>query len=148
MGVRPPPLIGHNFQTFFYHTFFLQLNPTYMKRILHLVSVKNIIFKSSYIDILRQLWSLTTNYLAMFIVTSTTIFTYYKAQTMCKTRFNCWGMILNGFNPSLMTGILIMYTSGTVAGGSKLSILLVHMCLSCRFPPHPTMTMHCNNVIV
>ena len=61
---------------------------------------------------------------------------------MCKTRFNCWGMILNGFNPSLMTGILIMYTSGTVAGGSKLSILLVRMCLSCRYPPH---SMNCDN---
>ena len=32
----PPPLNGTNFQTFFYPTFFLlQLNPTYMKRILH-----------------------------------------------------------------------------------------------------------------
>ena len=55
-----PPLNGHNVQTFFYPTFFLlQLNPTYMKRILHLVSVKNITFKSSYnwfkIDIHQQL---------------------------------------------------------------------------------------------
>ena len=41
LGVRPPPLNGTNFQTFFYPTsFLLQLNPTYMKRILHLVSVK------------------------------------------------------------------------------------------------------------
>ena len=44
--------------------FFLsQLNPTYMKRILHLVSVKNITFKSYYnwfkIDILRLLRPLT-----------------------------------------------------------------------------------------
>ena len=50
-----------------------------MKQILHLVSVKNITFKSSYnwfnIDILLQLRPLTTNYLAMFIVTSTTIYT-------------------------------------------------------------------------
>ena len=42
--------------------FLLQLNPTYMKRILHLVSVKNITFKSSYnwfkIDIHQQLWGL------------------------------------------------------------------------------------------
>ena len=42
----------------FYSTFFLlQLHPTYMKRMLHLVSVKKITFKSSYdwfkIDILR-----------------------------------------------------------------------------------------------
>ena len=76
----PPPLNGHNFQTFFYPTFFLlQLNPTYMKRILHLVSVKNITFKSSYnwfkIDIHQQLRPLTANYLAMFKVTSTTIYT-------------------------------------------------------------------------
>ena len=40
---------GTNFQIFFYHTFFLlQLNPTYMKRILHLVPLKNIVLKSSY----------------------------------------------------------------------------------------------------
>ena len=45
LGVDPP-LNGTNFQTFFYPTFFLlQLNPTYMKRILHF---KNITFKSSY----------------------------------------------------------------------------------------------------
>ena len=52
---------------------------TYMKRILHLVSVKNITFKSSYnwfkIDIHQQLRPLTANYLAMFKVTSTTIYT-------------------------------------------------------------------------
>ena len=36
---RRPPLNGTNFQTFFYPTFFLQLNPTYMKRILHLRNV-------------------------------------------------------------------------------------------------------------
>ena len=50
---------------FIFYTFFflLHLNPTYMKRILHLVSVKNITFKSSYnwfkIDIhqqLRKVW--------------------------------------------------------------------------------------------
>ena len=69
-----------------------------MKRILHLVSVT---FKSSYnwfkIDIHQQLRPLTANYLAMFKVTSTTIYTFYKAQTKCKTRFNSKGMILNGF---------------------------------------------------
>ena len=59
-----PPLNGTNFQTFFYPTFFLlQLNPTYMKRILHF---KNITFKSSYnwfkIDIHQQLRPLTANY--------------------------------------------------------------------------------------
>ena len=69
-----------------------------MKRILHF---KNITFKSSYnwfkIDIHQQLRPLTANYLAMFKVTSTTIYTQYKAQTKCKTRFHSQGMILNGF---------------------------------------------------
>ena len=50
-----------------------------MKQILHLVSVKNITFKSSYnwfkIDIHQQLRLLTANYLAMLKVTSTTICT-------------------------------------------------------------------------
>ena len=50
-----------------------------MKQILHLVSVKNITFTSSYnwfkIDIHQQLRPLTTNYLAMFKVISTTIYT-------------------------------------------------------------------------
>ena len=68
---------GTNYQTFFYPTFFLlQLNPTYMKRILQF---KNITFKSSYnwfkIDIHQQLRPLTANYLAMFKVISTTICT-------------------------------------------------------------------------
>ena len=67
----------NSLQTFFYPTFFLlQLNPTYMKRILHF---KNITFKSSYnwfkFDIHQQLRPLTANYLAMFKVTSTTIYT-------------------------------------------------------------------------
>ena len=56
--------------------FLLQLNPTYMKRILHF---KNITFKFSYnwfkIDIQQQLRPLTANYLAMFKVISTTIYT-------------------------------------------------------------------------
>ena len=56
---RPlPPLNGTNFHPFFTTLFFLlQLNLTHMKHILHLASVKNITFKSSYnwfkIDILR-----------------------------------------------------------------------------------------------
>ena len=62
---------------------------------------KNITFKSSYnwfkIDIHQQLRPLTANYLAMFKVTSTTIYTKYETQTKCKTRFNSQGMILNGF---------------------------------------------------
>ena len=75
---QPPLLDGTNFQTFFYPTFFLlQLNPTYMKRILHLVPIKNIVVKSSFnwfkIDIHQQLRPLTANYLAMFKVISTTI---------------------------------------------------------------------------
>ena len=89
----------HKFPDIFYPTFFLlQLNPTYMKRILHF---KNITFKSSYnwfkIDIHQQLRPLTANYWAMFKVISTTIYTWYKAQTKCKTRFHSQGMILNGF---------------------------------------------------
>ena len=36
-------------------------------------------------------------YLAIFMVTSTTICINYKAQTMCKTRFDSQGMILNDF---------------------------------------------------
>ena len=73
----PPPMNGTNFQTFFYPTFCaLQLNPSYMKRILHF---KNITFKSSYnwfiIDIHQQLRPLTANYLAMFKVILTTIYT-------------------------------------------------------------------------
>ena len=72
-----PLCVRQNFQTFFHPTFFLlQLNPTYMKRILHL---KNITFKFSYnwfkIDIHQQLLPLTANYLAMFKVISTTIYT-------------------------------------------------------------------------
>ena len=70
----------HKFPDIFLpHLFLLQLNPTYMKRILHLVSVKNITFQSSYnwfkIDIHQQLRPLTANYLAMFKVISTTIYT-------------------------------------------------------------------------
>ena len=75
-----------------------------MKRILRLVSVKNITFKSSYnwfkIDIHQQLQPLTANYLAMFKVTSSTIYTWYKAQTKCKTGFQSQGMILYGFKKS------------------------------------------------
>ena len=72
----PPPLMAQISRHFFTPLFFLQLNPTYMKRILHF---KDITFKSSYnwfkIDIHQQLRPLTTNYLAMFKVTSTTRYT-------------------------------------------------------------------------
>merc|ERR1712155_130235 len=70
----PPPPNGKISRNFFYPTFFLlQLNPTYMKRILHF---KNITFMSSYnwfkIDIHQQLRPLTANYSAMSKVISTT----------------------------------------------------------------------------
>merc|ERR1711963_1041906 len=59
--------------------FLLQLNPTYMKRILHF---KNITFKSSYncfkIDIHQQLRPLTADYLAMFKLLYTTIYMYIR----------------------------------------------------------------------
>ena len=76
LGVRPspPPLMGQISRHFLPHFFLLQLNPAYMKRILHF---KNITLKSSYnwfkIDIHQQLRPLTANYLAMFKVISTTI---------------------------------------------------------------------------
>ena len=54
-----PPLMNIISRHFLPHFFLLKLNPTYMKRILHLVSVKKITFKSSYdwfkIHILRVL---------------------------------------------------------------------------------------------
>ena len=69
-----------------------------MKRILHF---KNITFKSSFnwfkTDIHQQQQPLTANYLAMSKIISTTIYTWYKAQTKCKTRFQSQGMILNVF---------------------------------------------------
>merc|ERR1719495_1549036 len=96
------PLNGTNFQTFFYPTFFLlQLNPTYMKRILHFKNItfkssynwfridKNITFKSSYnwfrIDIHQQLRPLTANYLAMFKVISTTIYIFQNRYVALET---------------------------------------------------------------
>ena len=45
----PPPPPSHKFPDFFLpHFISLQLNPTYMKWILHLVSLRNIVLKSSY----------------------------------------------------------------------------------------------------
>ena len=79
LGVEPPPLpilaqiSRHLLTPLFCH---LQLYPTNMRRILHF---QNITFKSSYnwfrIDIHQQLRPLTANYLAMFKVISTTIYT-------------------------------------------------------------------------
>ena len=75
LGVGPLPLLAQISINFFTPVFLLQLNHTYMKRILHF---KNITFKSSYnwfkIDIHQQLRPLTANYLAMSKVTSTTIY--------------------------------------------------------------------------
>ena len=74
--IPTPPLMAQISRHFFIHFFLFQWNPTYMKRILHF---KNITFKFSYnwfkIDIHQQLRPLTANYLAMFKVISTTIFT-------------------------------------------------------------------------
>ena len=59
---RRTHLNGTNFEPFFYPAFFLlQLNLIYMKRILHLVPVKIIIFNFSYswIRILRLVRPLT-----------------------------------------------------------------------------------------
>ena len=75
----PPPLIAIIFIHFLPHFFPFQLNLTYMKRILHSFSVKNINFKSSYnwfkIDILRLLWPPTAifSHIQLFMITSTTI---------------------------------------------------------------------------
>ena len=50
LGVGPPPLpLMEQISSHFLANFFLlQLNPTYMKLIVHLVSVKNIDFRPSY----------------------------------------------------------------------------------------------------
>ena len=79
----PTPVNGSNFHPLLYPTFFLlQLNPTCMKLILHLVSFKNIIFKSSYnlfkIDILRLL-RLSTAILS-HVQSHFNYYTYNKAQ--------------------------------------------------------------------
>ena len=60
----PPPLLMAQISRHsFTHIFLLHLNLTFMKRILHLVSVKNINLESSYswfkIDILRLVRLLT-----------------------------------------------------------------------------------------
>ena len=76
---RTPPTLMDILLPHFLSFAILQLNPIFMKRILHLVLVKNITFKFSYnwfkIDIHQQLRLLTANYLAMFKVISTTIYT-------------------------------------------------------------------------
>ena len=75
---RPPPLVLLISIHLFTPLFSLAIE-SYIKRILHLVSVKDITFKCSYnwfkIDIHQQLRPLTANYLVMFKVISTTIYT-------------------------------------------------------------------------
>ena len=67
--------MAKNFQTFFYPTFFAIEYYIYETDF----TLQNITFKSSYnwfkIDIHQQLRPLTANYLAMFKVISTTIYT-------------------------------------------------------------------------
>ena len=74
LGVRPPtPLNGTNFQTFFYPTFF------FCNWILHIwnrfYTSKISLWSPLIIDIHQQFWPLTANYLAMFKVISTTLYT-------------------------------------------------------------------------
>ena len=70
-----------------------------MKRISHVVPVKIIILKSSYnwfkIDILRLVRLLTAIFSS--VQGHLNYYTYFKAQTMCKTRFGSQGVILDGF---------------------------------------------------
>ena len=49
------------------------------------------------VDILLRCSGRWLPYTAMFMVTLTTMYIKYKAQTMCNTRFGSQGMILNGF---------------------------------------------------
>merc|ERR1711952_170193 len=83
----------------FYPTIFLfKLNFSYMKKILH--SQSKISLLSPFIIGSKLTFTGCCDcrlpYSAMFIVTSTTIYTLYKAQTMCKTRFGSQGVILDG----------------------------------------------------
>ena len=81
--------------------FLLKLNPTYMKRILHLIPFKNNVSKSSY----NWFFASSGHWLPNTSVVSHVhchlnyykYYMNYKAQTKCKTRFHRQGMILNGF---------------------------------------------------
>ena len=53
----PPPFMALISIHFLRHFFLLQLNLTYIKRILHLVSVKNITFKSCYMGSKYSIWA-------------------------------------------------------------------------------------------
>ena len=81
MKIQSTYTYWHKFPDIFLPHFFSFAIESYINETdLHLVSVKNITFKSSYnnwftIDILQQLRPLTANYSAMCIVTSTTIYT-------------------------------------------------------------------------
>merc|ERR1712214_6516 len=97
LGVRPPPPLMAQISRHFLPHFFSFAIESYIYETDF--TLQKITFKSSYncfkIDIHQQLRPLTANYLAMFKVTSTTIYTQYKSQTKCKTRFHSKGMILN-----------------------------------------------------
>merc|ERR1711928_1066 len=101
LGVRPPPPppLMAKFSDIFLPHFFSFAIESYIYETDF--TLQKYHFKSSYswfkIDIHQQVRPLTANYLAMFKVISTTIYTKYKAQTKCKTRFHSQGMILNGF---------------------------------------------------
>ena len=70
---RVPPLMAL-FPSIFTPFFLLQLNLTYVKRILHFKYI-TFIYKWFKIDIHQQLQPLTANYLVMFKVISTSIYT-------------------------------------------------------------------------
>ena len=93
------------FPSIFLPHFFLFAIESYIYEAdLRLVSVKNINFESSYncFKYWHSSAALAADcqllvYSAIFLVASTTTCVKYKAQTMCKTRFDSQGMILNGF---------------------------------------------------
>ena len=98
---RRPPLKWHKFPDIFLpHFFLLQLNPTYLKRILHIVSVKKITLKS-YFNWFNY-WHSSASpaadcQLFSHIHGQPQLLYVYKAQTMCETRFDSQEMILNCF---------------------------------------------------
>ena len=75
----PPPLNGTNFQTFYYPIFSFAVESyiyeTDVTLGLSQISLLSPLIIGSNIDILQQLRLLTANYLAMFKVISTTIYT-------------------------------------------------------------------------
>ena len=95
----PPPLNVTNFHPFFTTFFFLlQLKLTYETDFTPGLSQIIILSPLMIGSKLTFAGSCARRppYSAIFIVTSTTIYSY-KAQTMCKTRFGSQGVILDGF---------------------------------------------------